>query len=440
MKMSKGKSAVLILSLLLATVFASSGFCAGTKIGITVPQTGAYAKQGEEQLNGYKLAIDEVNSQGGIPGGMITYSVANTQTDAEAGVAAARKLISEGAVLITGGSSSAVAAAVSAECQRSGVLFITGLTNANNITGQDAHRHTFRWYTNAHQSTSALAKVMLQRFGKNARYAYIYSDYSWGNDVTQTMRRTLEPLGGNTVYVAATPLGAKAGLASNAMKLRLGYLTKLEEAAKANPDVLVCVQFGSDLVAILQQATKMGLKNKMTIVCPIMDLLVAEEAGSDAIQGVVTTLPWYHGLANQYEGSRKFVQAYETAYGRKPSNVAAMAYTNIMVWADAVKRAGTTNPQQVIPVIEDYRYTVLMNQEYFRKWDHQGIRPILVVEGKNTPVGSQDFFSIIDQADGATFARNKAENPVQLELFPGEQADQASQGYSTGTGASAVSE
>ncbi len=423
MRKAKEKTIIFVLSLLFATIFAISGTSEAVQIGLTIPETGPYAAQGKEQLNAYKLAIDEVNGQGGLPGGQITYTVVNTLSDPDAAVVGARELVSRGSVMLTGGASSAVAAALSAECQRSGVLFMAGLTNANQITGTEAHRNTFRWYTSAHQSVKALSKTLVGRFGKNANYAYVYADYSWGQDVTETMRRTLESQGARTVYTAATPLGAKGGLSGAQMKQRLGFLMKLEEAVKAGPNVLVCGQFGSDLVAILQQAQKMRLKDKVTIVAPIMDLTVAKEAGPEAINGILTTMPWYHGLADQYEGSRRFVQAYERAYGGKPGTIGATAYVNIMVWADAVRRAGTTDPKKVIPAIEDHRFTLLVDEEYFRKWDHQGIRPVFVAEGRRPAGGSEDFFSIIDRMSGEEASRTRAENPVNLEMLPGETAE-----------------
>ncbi len=442
MKTEKGKATVLIFSLLLAAVFAASEVGAATVIGITVPQTGAYAKQGEEELNAYKLAIKEINNQGGLPGGPISYLVGNTQTNPQAAVKVAQDHISKGAVMITGGSSSSVAVALGEECNRRGVVFMAAVTSSNEPTGKNANRHTFRWYVNAHMFTKALAKTFVGRFGPNARYAYIYADYAWGQGVTELMRKTLEPQGATTVYTTATPLGSKAGLASSAMKNRLGYLMKLEEAAKANPDVLVCVQFGNDLTAILKQASSMGLKNKMAIVAPILDMNTAEDAGPEAISGVIGISPWYHAMSDRYEGSRDFVRMYESAYGKKPSSAAATAYVSLVAWADAVRRAGTTTPAKVVPALEDFRFTLLLGQEYYRKWDHQGIHPFLVVEGKRFQPGSQDCFNIIEEIDGEAVAPTRAENPVQMALFPGEQEAQASPVYpaGTGTGASAVSE
>ena len=408
-----------ILSVLLALFFSQSAL-AEVRIGLTIPQTGPYARQGEEQLKAFELAINQVNSRGTLPGGFISYEIINTQSKPDAAVAGARQLIDRGAVMLSGGASSAVAVAISAEAQRRGVVFMAGLTNANSTTGADAHRHTFRWYHTAHQNAKVLSRILFDRLGKDARYAYIYADYSWGRNVTQTMRNFVEAQGATTTYTAATPLGIQGDRIAGDMRKRLGFLVELEAAAKTKPDALVCVQFGSDLVAILQQAKKLRLNEKMTVVAPIIEMGLATEAGSEALDGVITTVPWYHALSERYEGSRQFVQDFEMVYGHKPGNAAATAFVNIMVWADAVTRAGTTDSATVIRAIEDHRFTLLTKEEYFRKWDHQGIHSVYALQGKKAPAGSQDLFDIIFEMDGEQAARTMQENPVTLESLPGD--------------------
>ena len=95
-----------------------------------------------------------------------------------------------------------------------------------------------------------------------------------------------------------------------------------------------------------------------------------------------------------------------------------------MVWADAVKRTGTTDSEKIIRAIEDHRFTLLTKEEYFRKWDHQGIRSIYVLQGKRpSSTGSYDYFSIVGEVDGEQASRTRSENPVVLEALPGDPPD-----------------
>ena len=80
--------------------------------------------------------------------------------------------------MITGGSSSAMAITQSEECQKAGVVFMAALTHSNATTRKNAHRHCFRWYNNGHQTAKAMSQTLIDKFGKNAKYAFLYADYT----------------------------------------------------------------------------------------------------------------------------------------------------------------------------------------------------------------------------------------------------------------------
>ncbi|MEM9872311.1 MAG: ABC transporter substrate-binding protein, partial [Pseudomonadota bacterium] len=123
-------------------------------LGFNVPQTGPYADEGADELRAYELAVEHLNGGGdggmmntfsskalqgnGILGKKVEYVTGDTQTKSDAARASARSMIEkDGAVMITGGSSSGVAVAVQALCQEAGVIFMAGLTHSNDTTGKD---------------------------------------------------------------------------------------------------------------------------------------------------------------------------------------------------------------------------------------------------------------------------------------------------------------
>lgn len=373
--------------------------------GINVPLSGAYARQGEDQLRAYKLAINMLNEQGGVLGKRIVYSVKDTQTDADVARENARKLIEEGAIMITGGSSSAVAIAQSEECQKAGVIFMAGLTHSNATTGKNGHRHTFRWYNNGHQTAKAMSQTLIDEFGSNATYAFLYADYTWGQTVQKSMQDVIEKAGGKIILNLPTELGRKSFLS---------YLLKVK---RVNPDVLVLVHFGADMVNCLKQVHKLKLRENMEVVVPLMELHMAHAVGAEIMQGVFTSMCWYHALSEQFSGSKEFVKAFEQTYHKKPGNAAAAAWVNIFQYVAAVKRNESFDHIDVIKALEGYAFTFLGDEEFWRDWDHQGVHPTYVAVGK-PPAESQDewdLFRIIDSKQGEDIARTRAENPVQLE-------------------------
>ena len=400
---------ILLLEALFVMLGATSGGSLETILfGINVPLTGSYSRQGEDELRAYKLAINRINEQGGVLGKKIVYSVKDTRTDAEEARKNTKELIHDGAVVITGGSSSAEAIAQSEECQKAGVIFMATLTHSNETTGKDGHRHTFRWYIDAHMSAEALSHQLISQFGANARYVFLYADYTWGSSVFESMRGFLEQAGGKTILKIPTKLGADS------------YISPLLQAKIAGPDVLVLVQFGQDMISCLQQATTLELRKKMAIVVPLMDIHMAEPIGPEVMQGVITTMSWYHGLAEMYEGSKKFVDLFEKEYRQKPGTGAAAAWVDMFQYADAVERAKSFDHFEVIKALEGHHFQLLLDDEYWRDWDHQGIHATYVAVGKNPAevTDKWDLLKIIGVYQGEDLAQTHAENPVQLEPIP----------------------
>ena len=157
-------------------------------LGFNVPQSGPYADEGADELRAYMLAVEHLNGGGdggmmntfsskalqgnGILGKKVEYVTGDTQTKSDAARASAKSMIEkDGAIMITGGSSSGVAVAVQALCQEAGVIFMAGLTHSNDTTGKDKKANGFRHFFNSYMSGAALAPVLAANYGTD-RKAY----------------------------------------------------------------------------------------------------------------------------------------------------------------------------------------------------------------------------------------------------------------------------
>ena len=126
-------------------------------IGVAVPRTGAYAVQGEDELKGWQLAVEHINSghelikkispktSKGVLGKELKLGVADSGAKPNDAVQAQQRFITEDkAVLLTGSTSSAVAVALNKLAQREKVLYVTGISGSNDTTGKDCVRYGFR--------------------------------------------------------------------------------------------------------------------------------------------------------------------------------------------------------------------------------------------------------------------------------------------------------
>src|SRR5579871_3359617 len=163
-------------------------------IGLSVPRTGTYAVQGEDELKGYQLAIEHINSGNelikkispkttkGVLGKELKIGVADSAAKPNEAVQAQQRFISENkAIMITGGTSSAVAVALNKLAQREKVLFVCGISGSNDTTGKDCVRYGFRQNFFGQTAAAAIAPVLVKEFGKNKKVAYMTPDYTYGH-------------------------------------------------------------------------------------------------------------------------------------------------------------------------------------------------------------------------------------------------------------------
>jgi ABC-type branched-subunit amino acid transport system substrate-binding protein len=338
-------------------------------IGVDVPRSGSYSEQGEDQLRAYNLAIDQVNKSGGIMGMPVRASVADDQTLAPVARDNAQAMIErDGAVMITGGSSTGTALAVSALCQQKGSLFMATLTHGDETTNQNCHRHTFRRYNDAHMSVQALADTLVSRYGTGTWF-HITADYSWGWSVHDNLAAFMNAKGAKEIANVKLPLGTK------------DFSSALSQAQAAKPDVLVITFFGLDLVNALNQSAAYGLTKNTKILVPLIDEYMAKGTGNN-FSNVISTAPFYwRHHEREYNYAKRFVDAFYDRYKLYPSNGAECAYVNIMVYKQAVEKAQSTDPQKLIPILETMQWNMTKGPEHFRKEDHQGVNSVLVLEG-----------------------------------------------------------
>ncbi len=374
-------------------------------VGLNVPQTGPYSDQGMDQLRAYRMAIEEINSKGGVMGLQIVESVGDDTTKAPVAVENARRMIErDGAVMITGGSSTGTAIAVSGLCQEKKVIFMATLTHGDEPTDVDCHYHTFRRYINAHMSSHAMAKTLLTKYG-TGKWFYITADYAWGHSNFDNLTEVVEAKGAKTVNNVLLPLGTT------------DFSSALSQAQAAKPDVLVIIEFGKDMINALNQAAQFGLTKSTKILVPLADEYMAKGTG-DNFDNVVTTAPFYWQYhASKYPEAKRFVDDFMKKYGTPPSNGAECAYTDMYQWKGGIERSGSLDPKKFIEKMEGFHWSSTKGPEYWRAEDHQGINTVLVLEG--VPQAKRDsvwaYGNVLEVHDGETVAIPPATSKCKME-------------------------
>ncbi|MFC7080684.1 substrate-binding protein [Halorussus caseinilyticus] len=389
--------------------------------GFTVPQSGPYSSEGQDELRAYRLAVEHLNNGGGwvdnwsdltgngVLGNQVEFVSGDTATDADTARQTARRMIQrDRAIMLSGGSSSAVAIAIQELCQREKVQYMCCLTHSNDTTGKSCVRYSFREMFNAYMSAQALVPPVTQEYGNDNNFYQLYADYTWGQTVQSSMSRFFGEAGWSELNSVATPLGTK------------DFSSYLSQVPRDRTDVLFLNHYGLDGANSLSQARDMGLDQDMEIIVPLYNRPMAQAAGG-AIEGVFGTVAWDSQIDNP--PSNQFTSAFNEKYSRVPSGPAQLAYAQTLQYAAAVERAGTFYPPEVIRQLEGYNYNNIgMGEETMRACDHQAQRAVPVVKG--LPEGEQQqgqFFEIVNVTPRSKLGYACDEGPAgECELGPYE--------------------
>jgi branched-chain amino acid transport system substrate-binding protein len=375
-------------------------------IGISVPRTGTYAVQGEDELKGYQLAIEHINeghplikaispkTTKGVLGKQLKYGVADSAAKPNDAVQAQQRFITENkAIMITGGTSSAVAVALNKLAQREKVLFVCGISGSNDTTGKDCVRYGVRQNFYGETAANAIGPALLKAYGKNKKMAFMTPDYTYGHTVTKSVSEYLTKNGGwQMVTNQVSPLGAP------------DFSSYLTNIANSGAEFLINVNWGHDAVLSIQQAKQFGLIPKMKLVIPYQVPFLAREVGPENTEGVYAATDFWWTMEDKYPLAKQFVETFEKKFGYKPEWGAENAYMEFALWAEAVEHAGTFYPPDVIKSYESPRkLNSFVGEVSWRPQDHQLIRPVVIVRGKKKSEmrSKDDYWEVVEVVPGA---------------------------------------
>jgi ABC-type branched-subunit amino acid transport system substrate-binding protein len=266
------------------------------------------------------------------------------------------------------------------------------VSGSNDTTGKDCVRYSFRQCFYAQTAAAALTPVILKALGKDKKIAFLTPDYTYGHTVRQSFEEATKAGGGWTVATnQVCPLGAS------------DYSSYLLNIANSGADVFININFGNDAIQSIKQAKQFGVLDKMTLVVAYNTPFLARDVGPDLMQGVYASTDFWWTLEDRFPLAKEFVAAFEKKYNYKPEWGANSGYMQLAMWADAVERAKTFYPPDVIKAYEAKQHIQsTVGDVWFRPEDHQLVRPVIIVRGKKKAdmKNPDDYYEIIEVAPG----------------------------------------
>ncbi len=374
-------------------------------LGAAVPLTGAYAVQGADELKGWELAVEHMNTNhplmkklapkvnNGVLGKKVALVSADSGAKPNQALQSQQTFIGKNkVVLMTGSTSSAVAVALNKFAQREKILYMAGISGSNDTTGKDCVRYGFRQGFYGEMAANAIGPVLVKSFGKNRKAAFMTPDYTYGHTTTQSVADYLTKEAGWTVVTnQVSPLGTQ------------DFSQYLTNIANSGADFLINVNWGRDAVLSSQQAKQFGLLPKMTLVLPYQIPFFAKEAGVEISEGVFAATDFWWTLEDKYPLAKMFVEAFHKKYGYRPEWGAENAYVSFAHWARMVTEAGSFYPPDVIKQWEKGEVIPsLLGDFAYRAADHQYLHPVVIVRGKakKDMKNPEDFWEVVEVVAG----------------------------------------
>ncbi len=376
-------------------------------IGAAVPLTGTYAVQGADELKGWELAVEHMNTNhelmkkiapkvnNGVLGKKVALLSADSAAKPNQAVQAQQTFIAQNKpILMTGSTSSAVAVALNKFAQREKILYMPGISGSNDTTGKDCVRYSFRQGFYGEMAANAIGPVLVKNFGKNRKAAFMTPDYTYGHTTTESVKDYLVNQAGWTMVTnQVSPLGTQ------------DFSQYLTNIANSGAEFLVNVNWGRDAVLSTQQAKQFGLLPKMTLVIPYQIPFLAKEVGPDLTEGVFAATDFWWTLEDKYPLAKLFVESFQKKYGYRPEWGAENAYVSFAHWARMVTEAGSFYPPDVIKQWEKGEtIPSLLGDVHYRPEDHQCVRPVVIVRGKakKDMKNDEDYWDVLELVPGET--------------------------------------
>jgi branched-chain amino acid transport system substrate-binding protein len=330
---------------------------------------------------GWQLAVEEVNASGGINGKkLVVISKDDGGKPADAQTAANELVSSENVAILCGTFLSNIGLAVSDFANQKKVFFLAAEPLTDAITWSKGNRYTFRLRPSNYMQAAMLAEAAAELPAK--RWATIAPNYEYGQSAVGVFKKLMSEKRPDIQWVDEQwpPFN----------KIDAGPV--VQALAAANPEAILNVTFGADLVKFVREGSTRGLFKGKTVI----SFLTGEPEYLDPLKDetpegwIVTGYPWNAINTPEHD---KFLKAYQAKYNDYPRLGSIVGYETIKAAAAILTKANSTDPEKLIAATEGLQVGSPFGEITFRKIDHQStlgafVGKTAVKDGKGVMVES----------------------------------------------------
>jgi branched-chain amino acid transport system substrate-binding protein len=349
----------------------------------------------EPYRKGWQLAVEEVNGAGGIGGKKLeVISKDDGGKPADAVTAANELVANDGVVMLAGTFFSNIGLAVSDFAKQKHILFLAAEPLTDAVTMSKGNRYTFRLRPANYEQAAMLADEAAKLPAKT--WATIAPNYEYGQSAVAVFKKLLSAKRPDIQWVGEQwpPQG----------KIDAGAV--VEAIAKTEPEAILNVTFGPDLVKLVREGNTRGLFKDRSVV----SFLTGEPEYLDPLKDetpegwIVTGYPWANVTIPEHAA---FLKAYQAKFNDYPRLGSVVGYSTIRAAAAILAKAKSTDTDKLIAAAEGVEVATPFGKLTFRAIDHQSTLGAFV--GKTALKDGKGVMVDVVYHDGADFLPSEAD-------------------------------
>lgn len=317
-----GGLAVVVVVILVLTVGRPDNVPQTIKIGVTNSLTGKYAMRGEQTMRGMQLAVDALNSTGGINGKKIELLSEDNQGDPKVAVSGVNKLLDTDHVDFVLSAFTSITNAVKSSVAQHGKVMIYASTVSDIAKSNPLF---YMDYYKAEDHGKALADVVAQRGYRSVKAI---------SEVAENCTKFNEAFDAEATSKGVRVLSRETYLTTD--KDVKTQLLKLKSGEKFDALVLCSWQHEQIIMPEMEQLGMLGVPTFHWL-APYLPVAQTKEILALFSKNNATTV-WYGFSGNGSPEEKKFVAAYRARYSEDPTPDAAYSYDDVQLLANAAKQ------------------------------------------------------------------------------------------------------
>lgn len=292
------------------------------RIGTLTPLTGAGGPYGPVMVKAVKAVIDEVNAAGGVLGRKVELISEDDQTNPEAGVRAARKLIDVDKVsAILGTWASSVTTAVAPLCWES-KTFLATVSGADSITQLPHQGYLIRTQPNTTLQGRKFGEFCIAEKAK--RVFFLSPQTPFAKSQFDNITEAVKKAGGETgslIYDDKKP----------------AYRSEIDEVLRFKPDAIIFGGYTPDTAVMLKDAYRAGYGGLKVAFGYAVNQKLVESVPAEVVDKTFTIAP------SPAEGSKAYARLVKMIGVASPDPYTTQVYDQINLILMAIAMAGDTS-------------------------------------------------------------------------------------------------